>query len=130
MLVSLVSDSERDRWLRSAVQNGNLFLLPPKYLERLRAAPDSVVSCLYFVFRVLCLPGVYFDQVAAINEVFQIKYTVDEFQLHPPYQTNVVRTDATRAIPTFIPEVRAESTLAISEALKPVSGKGAVSLNL
>jgi len=46
---SLVSDSERDRWLRKAVQTGNLFLLPPKYLERFRTAADSVVGRLYFL---------------------------------------------------------------------------------
>jgi len=56
---SLVSDSERDRCLRSAVQNGNLFLLPPKYLERLRVATDSVVRCLCCFLWVLCLPRVF-----------------------------------------------------------------------
>lgn len=55
---------------------------------------------------------------------------MDEFQLHPPYQTNVIRTDATRAIPTFIPEIRAESILAIDEALKFINGKGTVPPNL
>ena len=47
-----------DRWLRSVAQNGTLFLLPPKYLERLRTATDSVVGCLHFFLRVPCLPSV------------------------------------------------------------------------
>jgi len=55
---------------------------------------------------------------------------MDEFQLDPPYHTKVIRTDAARATPMFIPEIREESTLAISEALKPISGKGTVSLGL
>ena len=126
----MVSNSELHRWLRSAVQNGNLFLLPPKYLERLRAATDSVVSCLHFYLRVPRLMSVEFDQRAAIDETFQVKYTMDKFQLDLPYHAKVIRTDATRAIPAFIPEIREESTLAISKVLKPVSGKGTMPLNL
>ena len=44
-------------WLRSAVQSGNLFFLPPKHLERLRVATDSVVRCLYFFLRVPTYQG-------------------------------------------------------------------------
>jgi len=65
-----------------------------------------------------------------MNETFQFEYTMDEFQLDPPYHAKVIRTDAARATPTFIPEIREESTLAISEALKPISGKGTVPLGL
>jgi len=59
-----------------------------------------------------------------------MKYTMDEFQLPTPHQAKVMRTDAMRAIPTFIPEIHEESTLAISETLKPTTGKGIVPLNL
>lgn len=57
-----------------------------------------------------------------------MKYTMDEFQLPTPHQAKVMRTDATRAIPTFIPEIQDESTLAISETLKPITGKGIFNL--
>jgi len=65
-----------------------------------------------------------------MNETLQLKYTLDEFQLQIPYHAKVIQTDVTRAIPTFIPEIREESTLAIGEALKPISGKGTVPLEL
>ena len=55
---------------------------------------------------------------------------MDEFQLPTPHQAKVMRTDAMRAIPTFVPEIHEESTLAISETLKPTTGKGIVPLNL
>ena len=41
-----------------------------------------------------------------------------------------MRTDATRAIPKFIPEIHEESTLVINKALKYVNGEGTVPLNL
>ena len=63
-----------------------------------------------------------------MDEIFQTKYTMDEFQLPTPHQAKVMRTDATRAIPTFIPEIQEESTMAINEAFLPTTGKGTFNL--
>lgn len=52
---------------------------------------------------------------------------MDEFQLPTPYQTKVMLTDGTRAIPTFIPEIQEEYNLTIREALIE---KGMVPFNL
>ncbi|PPQ67316.1 hypothetical protein CVT25_005900 [Psilocybe cyanescens] len=70
-------------------------------MERIRAGPDSV-----------------FNETMAVNEDLQLPYTMDVHQLRNPYQAKVLRTDVSRAIPSYIPELLDESILALEDAFK------------
>ncbi|KAF9531618.1 cytochrome P450 [Crepidotus variabilis] len=49
----------------------------------------------------------------AVNEDLQLPYTMDRHQLETPYQARVLRTDVNRTLPTYIPDLLEESTLAM-----------------
>jgi len=48
---------------------------------------------------------------------------MNEFQLHNPYHVAVVRTEATKAISKFIPDVVEETQLSTEETFSP-NGRG------
>jgi len=59
-----------------------------------------------------------------IDQDLQLPYTMDPHQMENPYQATVMRTDVTRAIPTFIPEILEESILAMDQVLGPTMDRG------
>lgn len=52
-----------------------------------------------------------------MSEDLQLSYTMDPEQIKYPYHVTLLTTSVNRAIPSFIPEILDESTLAINETL-------------
>ena len=50
-------------------------------------------------------------------------HTMNKFQQRNPYQAAVIRSDLTKAIERFIPDVVEETQLSMEEALSP-NGRG------
>lgn len=64
------------------------------------------------------------NEPMTVDDDLQLPYTIDEHQLRNPYQASVLRTDVNRALPSYIPEIQEESTLAIGDAFGSFKATG------
>ncbi|KAK7063838.1 Ent-kaurene oxidase [Favolaschia claudopus] len=88
---------------------GQLIVLGPENLDLVRTSDDSVIN-----------------QPIVVHKLFQLAHTMNSRQMAFPYHATVVRTDLTRAISSFIPEIVEETQLAMAEAFSPKSGEKSV----
>ncbi|KAF8888638.1 cytochrome P450 [Infundibulicybe gibba] len=91
--------------------SGYIFYLGPEYLERIRTSTDDM-----------------FNAQLSMEEGLQLKHTMNAAQMQNPYQAAVARTDVTRAVPSFIPEVAEEAALTLDHALHSQDGKASASV--
>ncbi|KAJ6520276.1 cytochrome P450 [Mycena sanguinolenta] len=70
------------------------------------------------------------NQPISIDETLQLAHTMNSRQQAMPFQAAVIRTDMTRAISGFIPEVLDETRLAMSEAFALPVGEKSTTLPL
>ncbi|KAJ7361121.1 cytochrome P450 [Mycena albidolilacea] len=85
----------------------------PENIDLIEASDDSAIN-----------------QPISVDEILQLHYTMNSRQLALPYQAVVVRTDVTRAISSFIPEVLDETRLSMSEAFAPKVGEKSATIPL
>ncbi|KAK7063842.1 Ent-kaurene oxidase [Favolaschia claudopus] len=92
---------------------GQVVLVGPENVDLIRMSDDSVIN-----------------QPISIDEGLQIAHTMNPRQQALPYQAVVTRTDLTRAIGSFIPEVVEETNLSMAEAFSPKPGEKSATVPL
>ncbi|KAK7026177.1 Ent-kaurene oxidase [Favolaschia claudopus] len=90
-----------------------LIVVGPENLDLVRTSDDSVIN-----------------QPISTHELFQVAHTMNSKHWTLPYHTTVIRTELTRAMSSFIPEVLDETQLAMAEAFSPKSGEKSVTVPL
>ncbi|KAJ6520279.1 cytochrome P450 [Mycena sanguinolenta] len=92
---------------------GSLIVAGPENVDLFKSSDDTAIN-----------------QPISVNESLQLMHTMNSQQQAMPFQTAVVRTDLTRAISAFIPEVLEETRLAMSEAFALPVGEKSMTLPL
>ncbi|KAF7352746.1 Ent-kaurene oxidase [Mycena venus] len=92
---------------------GSIVVVGLENVEKIKNSDDSIIN-----------------QPLSVVEALQLKHTMNSRQQALPYQTAVIRTDMTRAIGSFIPEVLDETRLSMSEAFAPKAGERSATVPL
>ncbi|KAF7347451.1 Ent-kaurene oxidase [Mycena venus] len=92
---------------------GSLVIIGIDNVEKVKNSDDSIIN-----------------QPLSVVESLQLTHTMNSRQQALPYQAVVTRTDLTRAIGSFIPEVLDETRLSMSEAFAPKAGEKSATVPL
>ncbi|KAF7337643.1 Ent-kaurene oxidase [Mycena sanguinolenta] len=92
---------------------GSLIVAGPENVDLFKSSDDTAIN-----------------QPISIDEGLQLMHTMNARQQALPFQAVVVRTDLTRAISAFIPEVLEETRLAMAEAFALPFGEKSMTLPL
>ncbi|KAF7347452.1 hypothetical protein MVEN_01501200 [Mycena venus] len=85
---------------------GSRVIIGVDNVEKVKNSDDSIIN-----------------QPLSVVQALQLTHTMNSRQQALPYQAVVARTDITRAISSFIPEVLDETRLSISETFAPKAGE-------
>ncbi|KAF7347450.1 Ent-kaurene oxidase [Mycena venus] len=92
---------------------GSLVIVGVDNVEEVKNSDDSIIN-----------------QPLSVVESLQLTHTMNSRQQALPYQAVVTRTDITRAIGSFIPEVLDETRLSMSETFAPKAGEKSATIPL